>query len=281
MNNPYVPMPVRINKIEIENEARDIKTFELVFRNPEDRKKFDFKCGQFAQISILGVGEAPIGIASSPLDKDYVKFTVKRYPTGTVTTALHNLNEGDFIGLRGPLGNCYPLELMEGKNVLIIGGGFAVTTLRSTIRYMLHESNRSKFKKLSFLYGARTPGEMLYKQELAEWKKRDDIELCLTVDRGDENWKEKVGLVPHVLVEWAPSAENAICLLCGPPIMVKFTLPPLLNMGFSPDRIFISLEMRMKCGIGKCGRCNIGSKYVCVDGPVFSYEELKSMPNEY
>jgi NAD(P)H-flavin reductase len=281
MNNPYLPMPVEINRITIENDARDIKTFELVFCNKEDREKFDFECGQFAEISILGVGESPIGIASSPLDKAFLQFSVKRYATGVVTTALHNSTEGDTIGIRGPLGNAFPLSQMEGKNVLIIGGGFAVTTLRSTIRYILHDKNRKKFKKITYLYGARNPGELLYKQELAEWQKRDDIEVCLTVDNGDDSWKGNVGLVPNILRKLSPSSENVMCIVCGPPIMVKFTLLPLLEMGFKPDKIITSLEMRMKCGVGKCGRCNIGSKYVCVDGPVFSYTELQNMPAEY
>lgn len=281
MNNPYLPMPVEIKRITIENEACDIKTFEMVFCNKEDREKFDFECGQFAEISILGVGESPIGIASSPLDKEFLQFSVKRYATGVVTSVLHNFQEGDTIGIRGPLGNSFPLNHMEGKNILIVGGGFAVTTLRSAIRYILHDKNRKRFKKITYLYGARGPGELLYKQELAEWQKRDDIEVCLTVDRGDDSWKGKVGLVPNILKELSPSSENAVCLVCGPPIMVKFTLLPLLEMGFSPDRIFTSLEMRMKCGVGMCGRCNIGSKYVCVDGPVFSYAELQNMPAEY
>lgn len=278
MNNLYRPKPVTVRKMVIENEAKDIKTFELVFLNQEDREKFNFTCGQFAMLSVLGAGEIPIGIASSPLDDEYLQFTVKRYPTGVVTTALHSLEEGSRIGVRGPYGNFYPLETMEDKSILIVGGGFAVTTLRSTIRYLLHEKNRSRFKDITVLYGARSPGELIYKSELKQWEERDDITMYITVDKGDENWKGRVGLVPNVLKEVAPSSENGIVLVCGPPIMLKYTMLPLLDLGFSPEKIVTSLERRMSCGIGKCGRCNIGSKYVCKDGPVFTYRELRELP---
>ena len=278
MNNLYRPKPVTVRKIIIENEAKDIKTFELVFVKEEDREKFSFTCGQFAMLSVLGAGEIPIGIASSPLDDEYLQFTVKRYPTGVVTTALHSLEEGSRIGVRGPYGNFYPLETMEDKSILIVGGGFAVTTLRSTIRYLLHEKNRSRFKDIIVLYGARSPGELIYKSELKQWEERDDITMYITVDKGDENWKGRVGLIPNVLKEVAPSSENGIVLVCGPPIMLKYTMLPLLDLGFTPERIVTSLERRMSCGIGKCGRCNIASKYVCKDGPVFTYRELRELP---
>ncbi len=282
MNSLYRPKPVTIRKIVIENEAKDIKTFELVFLSKEDRERFKFTCGQFAMLSVLGAGESPIGIASSPLDDEYLQFTVKRYPTGVLTTALHSLEEGSRIGVRGPYGNFYPLETetMEGKNILMVGGGFAFTTLRSTIRYLLHEKNRSRFKDITVLYGARSPGELIYKSELKEWEERGGITMYITVDKGDENWEGRVGLVPNVLKEVAPSSENTVTLICGPPIMLKYTMLPLLDLGFSPEKIFTSLERRMSCGIGKCGRCNIGSKYVCKDGPVFTYREIGELPEE-
>ncbi len=278
MNNLYHPKPVTIRKIVIENQAKDIKTFELVFLNKEDRERFKFICGQFAMLSVLGAGESPIGIASSPLDHEYLQFTLKRYPTGVVTTALHSLEEGSQIGIRGPYGNFYPLEAMEDKNILIVSGGFAFTTLRSTIRYLLHQKNRSRFKDITVIYGARSPGELIYKSELKQWEERNDINMHITVDKEDKSWKGRVGLVPNVLKEVLPSSENCIALVCGPPIMLKWTMPPLLDLGFSPERIFTSLERRMSCGIGKCGRCNIGSRYVCKDGPVFTYRELRELP---
>jgi len=281
MNNPYLPIPVTIKKITIENEARDIKTFDLVFNVKKDIEKFKYTCGQFAEISMLGIGESPIGIASSPIDEDLVQFTVKKYNTGVVTSALHNLCPGDMIGIRGPYGNGFPMKDFEGKNLVIIGGGFALTTLRSLTRYVLHEKNRDRFKDITVLYGARSPGELIYKSELKEWGERNDINVYLTVDRGDENWKGRVGLVPNVLKEVAPSSKNSVALICGPLIMVKFTMLPIMDLGFEPDKIFFSLEMRMKCGVGKCGRCNIGPKYVCKDGPVFTYEELQRLPQEY
>ncbi len=281
MADLYVPHTVNIRKITIENEAKDIKTFELAFDDAEQRKEYDFVAGQFGQLSIFGAGESPIGIASSPLDDDHVAFTVKKYPTGVVTTALHNCQEGQTIGLRGPFGNHYPFEQMQGKDVVIVGGGFAVTTLRATIRYMLDESKRGDFGKIVLFYGARTPGELIYREEMGEWAKRSDIDVHLTVDNPDEEWAGHSGVVPAVVTKVAPSADNAIALVCGPPIMVKFTIPALKELGFRPENIITSLEMRMKCGIGKCGRCNIGPKYVCVDGPVFSVAELEKLPQEF
>ena len=166
-------------------------------------------------------------------------------------------------------------------NVEIVGGGFAFTTLRATIQYMLHDANRAKYNDLTLVYGARSPGELLYKEELEQWQGRNDINTHITVDKGDENWKGKEGFVPAVLEQVAPSSKDAIALVCGPPIMLKFTLPVLTKLGFGNSEIVTSLEMRMKCGIGLCGRCNIGSKYVCRDGPVFTYEQIQALPAEF
>lgn len=277
--NPYIPYPVRIEKITVENADRDLKTFKLVFVNKEDEELFEYLPGQFAELSVFGRGESPIGIASSPTEEGYLLFTVKR--VGVVTSELHNSEEGRIIGVRGPLGKPYPLDVMEGRNVLIVGGGFAFTTLRSTIRYLLAPKNRGRFEKITAIYGARSPGELLYKDELKEWETRDGIDMVVTVDKGDESWTGREGFVPTVLKQVAPSSEDAIALVCGPPIMLKFTFSVLLELGFSPEMIVVSLEMRMKCGIGKCGRCNIGSTYVCKDGPVFTYRQLQSLPAEY
>ncbi len=273
--NPYLPRIATIKEITVENEARDIKTFQIVL--DEDHGGFDFSCGQFAMLSVQGVGESPIGIASSPLDRDFLEFTVKRYPTGLLTSALHDLEDGDSLRVRGPYGRPYPMEEMEGKNVVIVGGGFAVTTLRSTIKYLLDKSNRSRYGDITVIYGARNPGELIYKQELKRWEEMDGLAMHITVDRGDENWKGREGFVPAVLKEVAPSSENAFVLVCGPPIMLKFTMVPLRELGFGPDRIITSLERRMSCGVGKCGRCNVGQKYVCKDGPVFTYQEVQEL----
>ncbi|SMC20682.1 NAD(P)H-flavin reductase [Desulfacinum hydrothermale DSM 13146] len=280
MKNPYLPYPVRIQEIITETEDRNLKTFKLVFLNPKDEEAFSYIPGQFAELSVAGQGEVPIGIASSPTEKGFIMFTVNR--VGKVTTHLHNMKPGDVMGVRGPLGNWYPWEEMKGKNVVIIGGGFAFTTLRSSIVWMLDPAHRGDYGDITVVYGARNPGMLLYKDELVAWEKRDDITMHLTVDGTDDpDWKYNVGFVPAITQEKAPSSENAYAIVCGPPIMIKFTLPVLADLGFPPERIITSLEMRMKCGIGMCGRCNIGTEYVCKDGPVFTMEKLGRLPNEY
>jgi sulfhydrogenase subunit gamma (sulfur reductase) len=280
MQNPYYPYPVRVDQIVTETEDEQLKTFKLVFLNPEDEKKFKYVPGQFAELSVAGKGEVPIGIASSPTEKGFLLFTVNE--VGLVTTYLHMIKEGYVMGVRGPLGNWYPWEEMEGKDVVIIGGGFAFTTLRSSIVYMLDPENRPRFGEITVVYGARSPGLLLYREELAAWEKRDDIRMHITVDATDDpEWKYNKGFVPAVAKEKITSAENAIAIVCGPPIMIRFTQPVLEELGFPPERIILSLEMRMKCGIGMCGRCNIGDQYVCKDGPVFSLAQLKQLPSEY
>ncbi len=279
MTNPYLPYPVRVERITIENEARDLKTFELSFLEPDHAAAFDHTPGQFAEISILGTGECPIGIASSPTDGDAVSFTVKK--TGVVSDELHRAREGRILGVRGPLGNGFPLERMRKKNLVIVGGGFAFTTLRALIHYVLHDDHRSDFGNVTVIYGARTPGELLYKDELNAWRDRDDIAAHITIDSAAEGWDGHVGFVPTVLDKVSPSSKDAILVVCGPPAMVKFTLPVAAQLGFAAVDTLLSLEMRMKCGIGKCGRCNIGSKYVCTDGPVFTLEELTALPSEF
>jgi NAD(P)H-flavin reductase len=279
MKNPYLPIPMVVKRTQVETADRMLRTLELGFLKEEDEKAFRFVPGQFCELSLFGKGEAPFGIASSPTEKGSLKFTINK--AGTVTTALHQITEGQEMGIRGPLGNSYPIELFQGKNVLVIGGGFAFTTLRSLIIYLLQPENRSKVKDITVIYGARNPGLLLYKEELADWQKRSDMKLVVTVDAGDKDWKGKVGLVPNVLEEVGPASENTYAVICGPPIMIKYTFPKLMTLKFPNERIYTSLEKRMKCGIGKCGRCNIGHLYVCKDGPVFSYEQLGKLPKDY
>ncbi len=281
MQNPYLPYPVRIDEIIVETEDKNIKTFKLVFLNSADEERFSYKAGQFAELSVAGKGEIPIGIASSSTEKGYVMFTVNK--AGLVTTHLHSMKVGDIIGIRGPLGNPYPWDIMEGKNIAIIGGGFAFTTLRSSILYMLDPANRPKFKDIDVIYGARSPGMLLYRDELAAWEARDDINMHITVDSTDDpDWKYNVGFVPTITEQKAPAGNaDTYAIICGPPIMIKFTQPVLDKLGYTHDHIIMSLEMRMKCGIGICGRCNIGKEFVCKDGPVFTLARLNNMPKEY
>jgi len=277
--NPYLPIPMRLVKNFTETEDKLINTFTLEFVNKEDEANFKYLPGQFAEIMVYGQGEAPFGIASSPTEPGIIKFSVAK--VGVVSTALHLLEEGSIVGLRGPLGNWYPLEDLKGKNIVIIGGGFAFTTLRSTIQYLLDPERRGDYGDLTVIYGARNPGLLLYKEELKAWESRSDINMITTIDRPVEGWTGRTGFVPTVTKEVAPSAENTVCIICGPPVMIKFTQPVLEELGFTPEQIIMSLEMRMKCGLGICGRCNIGSKYVCKDGPVFTLAQLKKLPNEY
>lgn len=277
-DNPYLPMPMRIKDIRVESEDGTLKTFDLRFVNPKDKEAFLFLPGQFCEVSILGKGEAPFGIASSPTEQDYVRFTVNR--AGLVTNTMHQLEVGSPIGMRGPLGNWYPLEQFKGHNLVIVSGGFAFTTLRSVIRYLI-DGHRADYKDVTVIYGARTPGMLLYKEELAEWSKRDDLSIHLTVDTEAEGWDGLVGFVSTVTEQIAPGPDNALLIMCGPPAMIRYTLPVVTKLGFKPDRIYTSLERRMKCGIGKCGRCNIGPYYVCKDGPVFSLDQLEGLPHEY
>ncbi len=276
-SNIYMPYPMRIEKIT--NEAPGVKTFRLNFINAEDAQQFTFNAGQFGEYSVFGTGESTFCIASSPTRGGYIECTFRQ--AGKVTSALANCEEGDTIGFRGPYGNIFPLDEWKGKNLLFIAGGIALPPMRCVIWNAL--DRRNDFKDVTIIYGARSVNDLVYKHELDEWKNRDDVKLVVTVDPGGEtpDWKGEVGFVPSVVEKTAPVAANTIAIVCGPPVMIKYTFPVLEKLGFTDDTIYTTLENRMKCGFGKCGRCNVGKVYVCKDGPVFTYKQLKELPDEY
>ncbi|OPY69309.1 MAG: Anaerobic sulfite reductase subunit B [Syntrophorhabdus sp. PtaU1.Bin050] len=270
--NPYLPELVTITNI-IE-ETPNIKSFQVVFNDPERMKTFAFEPGQVGQLSVFGVGESTFVINSPPTRMEYLQFSVMK--AGEVTAALHELYPGDQMGLRAPLGNWFPYEGMKGKKILFIGGGIGLAPLRTLILYML--DNRGDYKDITIIYGARTPPDLCYKEDLNEWESRSDVNLILTVDAEYPGWDKRVGFVPTVLNEVAPSPDDTIAITCGPPIMIKFVLQNLAQLKFNDENIITTLEARMKCGIGICGRCNLGAKYICKDGPVFSLAQLRDLP---
>ncbi|MDR0415686.1 MAG: FAD/NAD(P)-binding protein [Prevotellaceae bacterium] len=276
-DNIYLPHPVTIEKVT--QEAPGVRTLRLKFKDEEVARTFEFKAGQFGEYSAFGEGESTFCIASSPTRKGYIECTFRE--AGKVTSALAKLEEGQTMGFRGPYGNTFPLDEWKGKSLLFVAGGIALPPMRCVIWNAL--DTRSNFKDISILYGAKSVADLVYKHELREWEERPDVNLLTTVDPGGETpgWKGQVGFVPAVLEKMNPTAENTVAIVCGPPVMIKFTFPVLDKLGFKPENIYTTLENRMKCGVGKCGRCNVGSKYVCKDGPVFSRAQLEALPAEY
>ena len=274
-DNIYLPSIATIT--EVRPETPDISTFVVTFDDLQLRESFTYRPGQFTELSVFGVGECPIGIASSPTSEGFLEFCVRA--VGTVTDAIHDLDVGDKLGVRGPLGNSWPTEETEGKNLLFIGGGIGLPPLRSLIHYVL--DNRERYGAVEIVYGARSPQDLVYKHELKQWDERQDVDLYVTVDVGDETWDGPVGFVPPFLREINPSPENKVTFTCGPPIMIKLVVEALEEMGYADADIITTLEMKMKCGVGKCGRCNIGDKYICRDGPVFSFERLRRIAGAF
>jgi len=263
--------------VAAKDEAPDVCTLRLQFAEESDRTRFfeKYRVGMFGLYGVPGAGESAFCVASPPTRTEYIECTFRR--TGRVTAALRDREVGQRITFRGPYGNSFPIEAWKGRNILFIAGGIALPPIRSVIWNIL--DRRKEFADVSILYGARTVADLVYKDELAEWGNRQDVRLVTTVDPGGETpeWKGSIGFVPTVLEETAPSSANTIALVCGPPIMIKFTLPVLTKLGFAPKDVYTTLENRMKCGVGQCGRCNVGSVYVCRDGPVFTLEQLKGM----
>lgn len=275
--NIYKPELMVIKNIV--DETNDTRTFKLQFKDEETAKSFSFKAGQFGEYSLFGEGESTFCIASSPTRSGYIECSFKK--VGKVTSALTKLDIGDVIGFRGPYGNYFPVEEMKGKNVLFIAGGIGLAPVRCVIWNVL--DLRKDFKDVTIVYGARSVDDLVYKNELDEWQSMPDVKTVVTVDPGGQSndWKGEVGFVPAIVEKVAPQSENTIAIVCGPPIMIKFTIPVLTKLGFAEENIITTLENRMKCGLGKCGRCNVGNVYVCKDGPVFTYQQLKALPAEF
>ena len=269
--NIYTPDLAIITKVR--DEAAGIKTFILEFKGPEIRKSFDYRPGQFVELTVFGVGEAPISISSSPVNKGYLELTVAA--VGKVTRALHLRKEEDIVGIRGPYGNGFPFDEVKGKNILFVGGGIGLAPLRSLINQMF--AQRGDFAKISILYGVRESRFLCFVDDLEGWSQVENSEVLLTADAPDAKWRGNVGVVGSLLPKIDIDIKNTIAFVCGPPIMIHFVLLDLLKMGFEEEQIITTMERRMECGVGKCGHCNIGKSYVCLDGPVFSYHQLREL----
>jgi len=261
--NPYRSIVSKVEKITVETPT--ISTYSVIPEEP-----LEFETGQFVQVAVEGVGEAPFTPSSSPFVTDMMEITVMR--AGRVTEAIHTLKEGDSVGIRGPLGKGYPINEFEGKEVLIVGGGVGMAPLRSLLLTLI--AMRDGLKRIVLLYGAKTPRDIVYKDQFRNWK-REGVEVHRSVDRGDKAWKEKVGVVTLLLDEVELNKEVAV--VCGPSIMMKFATLGLLSVGYRPENIYLSMEKNMSCGIGKCGHCSLGAYYVCKDGPVFTYSQIKDI----
>ena len=261
---------------DIRIDTPDVKTFRVL--TPDGKKPLIHKPGQCARLSMPGVGEAMFSITSSPTNEEYMEFSIKK--CGCVTEWLHSAEVGQQVTIRGPYGNDFPVDTeFAGKDLLFIAGGIALAPLRSVINYVRHY--RDRYGKIDIVYGARSKEDLVdYNEIIDEWMKDEGVDVHLTIDREQPNWDGHVGFVPNFVKELNFSTDKTV-ILCGPPIMIKFTLAGLMEMGFQRDQIYTTLEMRMKCGIGKCGRCNVGSKFICKDGPVFRFDELDELPDEY
>lgn len=272
-SNPYLPH--RADIIKIIEETHDTRTFRLTFTNPLLKEQFSFQPGQFNMITLFGIGEAPISISSDHSHMDYFDHTVRK--VGNVTKAMFRLKEGDSLRVRGPYGRGWPLELAKGKNILIVAGGIGLAPLRPFIYNFLN--NREQFGNLEVLYGARTPLDALFTSQWKEWNAVKGFTFRPTVDGVPTGvkWDYNVGLVTKLFDSMTSVPDNTLVAMCGPEIMMKFAVQGLLEKNFNARDIFLSLERRMNCGISKCGFCQIGPKFVCQDGPIFSYQELQNL----
>jgi sulfhydrogenase subunit gamma (sulfur reductase) len=266
--NPMLPYLGKL--IEVRDLASEIKLFRIELMNAGGEAFQSSKPGQFAFLSAFGLGEAPFGIANIPGRGPGVDFAVACL--GSVTSGLHELGTGDVVGVRGPLGNWFPMEKFKGKNLVVLGGGIGGAPLRPVIQHVL--DHRSDYGALTILWAARSPDLLVFTEEYDEWRSAPNTFLNLTVDAADENWKHGTGLITQLLEKVAPAADNSVTITCGPPLMIYHATRLLFKMGFAPEWNYVTLETRMHCGLGKCGRCNLGEKLVCVDGPVFNMDEV-------
>jgi len=271
MRDLYLPRIASV--VGIRDETADVRTLRL---ECDDRQSLGHRPGQFMEVSVFGIGECPLCVSSAAGPGPAFEHTVRA--VGTVTRALHSLKVGDKVGVRGPLGNSFPIEATKGMDVLFVGGGIGLPPLRSLIDTLL--ASRGDVGRFIILYGARTPSDLVYKDELKEWENRDDVEFQVTVDVAQEGWTGNVGVVTTLFRNIEVDASRTLAFTCGPPIMIRFVIQGLLEMGIAEERIISTLERQMKCGVGKCGHCAIGHTYVCTDGPVFTYKQMRQMGEE-
>jgi NAD(P)H-flavin reductase len=277
MANIYKPDLIEV--IAVRQQTRDVKSIAVRFFDPERAASFSFNVGQFGIFSVFGTGESTFNICSSSTWKDHIEFCFRK--VGRVTEALWKVTPGDVMGFRGPYGHGYPMDLWKGHDLIFLGGGIAMPPIRCAVWYALE--NRADFGDITIIYGARTVADLVYADELEQWAKCDRVRVVTCVDPGGQTpgWKGEIGFVPTVLERAQIAAVDPIVLVIGPPMMIKRTLPVLEKMGISPASAYTSLENRMKCGLGKCGRCNVGSHYVCKDGPVLTMQDLQRLPLDY
>ncbi len=273
-NESFIPY-VGVIK-EMFDETPDVKSFRVV--GLDGKKLFEHKPGQCAMLIVPGVGESMISITSSPTVQEYMQFSIKK--CGCVTTWLHNAQPGQQIAIRGPIGNGFPVDTtFNGKDILVIAGGIGLAPVHSVVDYML--AHRSDYGRIQVIYGSRSKQDLVFLKQLQEeWAHAPNLDLNLTIDRAQDDWDGHVGFVPPYVTEMNPNPSMTV-IMCGPPILIHLSLDALKKLGFKDENVFTTLEMRMKCGIGKCGRCNVGNKFVCKDGPVFSFTQLAELPGEY
>ena len=270
MKNIYAPEIAQV--IQAETLTAIEKFFEIRMPGGKD---LGHQPGQFVQVSLFGIGEAPISICSSPAKKGSFEMVVRR--VGNVTEALHLLKAGDLVGIRGPFGKGFVTQEFEGKDIIFVAAGLGLPPLRSLINTLIHDTNRARFGRVIILYGVRSPAEFLFTEERRAWETRKDIDYKVTVDRASPDWKGNVGVITTLIPDLKLDLGRTVAVICGPPVMYKFALLALRSKGLRDDQIYVSLERRMKCGVGKCGHCQINSVYVCQEGPVFNYAKIRDL----